>query len=143
MEEQPVPPSNTPLAGQPVDYSGMITEEVFARLKPSIKEAMRPYVIPNKNKEFISMPPQTISGQYSNQQPQAQVPTESPYRYRLPSPATSNFNSSENKIIYVRRNLTVAELIILFFIACGTVFGLQSGWNLINNMPSIEIKWNK
>ena len=58
-----------------------------------------------------------------------------------------DINSPSNKIMYVdryiRRNLTVAELIFVFLIACGGVLGLQGVWFLVNNMPSIEIKWNK
>jgi hypothetical protein len=44
---------------------------------------------------------------------------------------------------YIRRNLTVAELILVFLITCGGVLGLQGAWFFINHMPSIEIKWNK
>jgi hypothetical protein len=41
----------------------------------------------------------------------------------------------------VRRNLTVAELLIVFVISCGIVTGLQAGWNLATNLiPRIEIK---
>ena len=50
---------------------------------------------------------------------------------------------NEPKIVYVRRNLTVAELILIFIISSGLVFGVQVGWNVINNyLPRIEIKMN-
>lgn len=45
------------------------------------------------------------------------------------------------QIIYLRRNLTVAELIVVFAIACGLVYGVP---NLIkiaaDRLPQIEIK---
>jgi len=37
--------------------------------------------------------------------------------------------------------LTVAELIVVFAIACGLVTGVQATWNFVsNNLPRIEIK---
>jgi hypothetical protein len=45
------------------------------------------------------------------------------------------------KVIYVRRNLTVAELLVVFLISFGIVIGVQAGWNLATNLiPRIEIK---
>jgi hypothetical protein len=43
--------------------------------------------------------------------------------------------------VYVRRNLTVAELIVTIFLACGIVLGVQAGWNFSSKLlPRIEIK---
>lgn len=45
------------------------------------------------------------------------------------------------EIIYLRRNLTVAEIIVVFAIACGLVLGVQGAWNFTSNLlPRIEIK---
>ena len=50
----------------------------------------------------------------------------------------------QQKIVYVRRNLTVAEVIVVFVISCGLVFGIQAGWNFATNvLPKIEIKVNQ
>ena len=50
----------------------------------------------------------------------------------------------QQKIVYVRRNLTVAEVILVFVISCGLVFGIQAGWNFATNvLPKIEIKVNQ
>ena len=50
----------------------------------------------------------------------------------------------QQKIVYVRRNLTVAEVIFVFVISCGLVFGIQAGWNFATNLlPKIEIKVNQ
>lgn len=50
----------------------------------------------------------------------------------------------QSKIVYVRRNLTVAEVIVVFAISCGLVFGIQASWNFATNLlPKIEIKVNQ
>jgi hypothetical protein len=49
--------------------------------------------------------------------------------------------SIEPKVIYVRRNLTVAELIVVFAIACGLVIGVPNLWKFTTDrLPQIEIK---
>ena len=50
---------------------------------------------------------------------------------------------SPERVIYVRRNLTVAELIVVFLISCGLVLGVQGTWHLASNLPRIEVKWSK
>jgi hypothetical protein len=43
-----------------------------------------------------------------------------------------------------RRNLTIAEIILMFGISCGLVLGLQSCWNYATDiLPKIEIKVQK
>ena len=45
------------------------------------------------------------------------------------------------QVVYVRRNLTVAELILVVLLSCGLVTAVQVGWNFAANMlPRIEIK---
>jgi hypothetical protein len=45
------------------------------------------------------------------------------------------------KIVYLRRNLTVAELLLVFLISCGIVTGIQWSWSILSNiLPKIEIK---
>lgn len=45
------------------------------------------------------------------------------------------------EIVYLRRNLTVAEILVLLTIACGLVVGIQGAWNFTSNLlPRIEIK---
>ena len=45
------------------------------------------------------------------------------------------------KVVYLRRNLTVAELLIVLLISCGIVTGIQWSWNFVSNaLPRIEIK---
>jgi hypothetical protein len=45
------------------------------------------------------------------------------------------------QVVYVRRNLTVAELLLVLLISCGIVTGVQATWNFASNMlPRLEIK---
>jgi hypothetical protein len=45
------------------------------------------------------------------------------------------------QVVYVRRNLTLAELILTVFLACGIVLGVQTGWHFGSQLlQRIEIK---
>ena len=45
------------------------------------------------------------------------------------------------RIIYLRRNLTVAEVLLVLLLSCGIVTGIQWTWNALSNvLPKIEIK---
>ena len=47
----------------------------------------------------------------------------------------------EPKVVYVRRNFTVAELLVTFLIACAVVLGGQFAWNFFTDvLPRIEIR---
>lgn len=47
----------------------------------------------------------------------------------------------QSRVVYVRRNLTVAEVILLFLLATTAVVGFQSVWGLVSNhLPRIEVK---
>ena len=44
-------------------------------------------------------------------------------------------------VVYVRRNLTVAELILIFALSCGLVTGIQAAWNFTSTLlPRLEIR---
>ena len=45
------------------------------------------------------------------------------------------------KVVYVRRNFTVAELLLVLIISCGLVAGVQMTWNFAANIfPRVEIR---
>lgn len=45
------------------------------------------------------------------------------------------------QVIYVRRNLTVAELLLVLLLSCGIVTGIQWSWNFISNvLPRVEVR---
>ena len=62
-----------------------------------------------------------------------------------PRPSVPTFANTlaapKPNVIYVRRNLTVAELIVVFAIACGLVTGVQATWHFGSRLLSnIEIR---
>jgi hypothetical protein len=49
--------------------------------------------------------------------------------------------SQPPQVIYVRRNLTVAEVLLVILLSCGIVTGIQWSWNIVTNVfPRVEIK---
>ena len=45
------------------------------------------------------------------------------------------------RVVYVRRNLTVAEVLLVLLLSCGIVTGIQWTWNTLSNvLPRIEVK---
>ena len=45
------------------------------------------------------------------------------------------------RVIYLRRNLTVAEVLLVLLLSCGIVTGIQWSWSMLSNvLPRIEIK---
>ena len=121
MEDQvpsSTPPQFSDLKNPPIP--GGITPELLEQMKARARE------------EAIRM---TILQQQAAAQEQADYPSgqpEVPSRFQFPQ---------QPQVVYVRRNLTVAELILVFALSCGVVTGLQATWNFVsNNLPRIEIK---
>lgn len=47
----------------------------------------------------------------------------------------------QTQVVYVRRNFTVAELLLILFLSCGLVVGTQALWGLGSRiLPQVEIK---
>lgn len=45
------------------------------------------------------------------------------------------------RVVYVRRNLTIAELLLIFAVSCGLVYAVPAAWNFTTqNLPRIEIQ---
>ena len=45
------------------------------------------------------------------------------------------------QVVYVRRNLTVAEILVVLLVSCGIVTGVQWSWNMVTNvLPRVEIR---
>lgn len=52
-----------------------------------------------------------------------------------------SFYSPEQKVVYVKRPLTVAEIIFMLIISCGLVVGGQFLWRGLNEViPRVEIR---
>lgn len=116
-----IPPQVPSEGNQPTP--GVLTPEALEQLKARARE------------EAIRMT--LLQQQTARQEPVAQpiaqpeVPASQTIQNPLPRP----------QVVYVRRNLTVAELIVVFAIACGIVTGVQATWNFVSYyLPRIEIK---
>lgn len=121
MEEQI--PSSTPT--QPAEQPQV--PAALQGITPEMLEAMKA----RAREEAIRM---TILQQQQQMPPQEEVPV-------APRPSIPVFQPPQPQVVYVRRNLTVAELIVVFAIACGLVTGIQATWNFTTNyLPRIEIK---
>lgn len=67
------------------------------------------------------------------QQPQHLVSPPPSFQLPIPQP--------KPEVIYLRRNFTVAELLLVFLLSCGLVTGVQALWGLGSRiLPQIEIK---
>jgi hypothetical protein len=116
MEEQStsgVPASNTAPSTQEFIPPRMtnITPEMVEQMKARARE------------EAIRI---TLEQRQTPVQPQTQIPKS----LQIPP-----------QIVYVRRNLTVAELILTVFLACGIVLGVQTAWNVGSKfLPRLEIR---
>jgi len=65
---------------------------------------------------------------------QKAVPPSVPPQYAPQPPSTPN-------VVYVRRNLTVAEMLLILLLACGIVTGVQVAFSTLTNLlPRIEVK---
>lgn len=132
MEQQV--PSSVPPQAQPQEQPRLTPEQV-EELKRIAKERAIQQVMGQKT--AIGTQPSSPPGyelsmdgsQYIPEKyPQGSVPVQTP-------PAM------QQNVVYVRRPLTVAEIIIVFVISCGIVTGGQLLWQGINDfLPRIEIK---
>ena len=58
-----------------------------------------------------------------------------------PSAMPPQPQQQQPQIVYLRRNFTVAEILLVLFLSCGIVTGVQALWGLGSRMlPQIEIK---
>jgi hypothetical protein len=74
-------------------------------------------------------------------QPQLTPEQIAQLKERAMAAAVQQTFSAQPQVVYVRRNLTVAEIILVFVLSCGIVTGIQWGWNVVTNvLPRVEIR---
>tara|TARA_E500000318_G_scaffold106699_1_gene114999 strand:+ start:1381 stop:1731 length:351 start_codon:yes stop_codon:yes gene_type:complete len=99
-----------------VENTPQFSPEMIAEMKRQAKELAVRQVLERRNTPQPSIP-QPLPNQQRNQNIQTRV---------------------------VRRSLTLAEILLMFTLSCGLVFGLQSCWNVTSEyLPRIEIKMQK
>lgn len=89
--------------------------------------------------EQIQLMKQAALQQAIQQRVAVQAPAPQPsYIPQEPQPL------EQPRIVYVRRNFTVAELILVLALAVGCVTGIQLIWSgVVNVLPRIEIRYAK
>lgn len=79
--------------------------------------------------------------QYYAQQQAENKPQTVGYQVKKSMQVTAPPFKQDQQVVYVRRNLTVAELLLIFAISCGLVYGIPAAWNFVTqNIPRIEIR---
>ena len=91
--------------------------------QPVYQAALQPQITPEQLAELKAQARERAIQQALVQQAQMTQPVQQP------------------QVVYVRRNMTVAELVLILLLSCGIVTGIQWTWNIVSNLlPRIEIK---
>jgi len=123
-----VPPSVPPV--QPPEPQ--ITPEQLEMMKRIAKERAIQQVAAKTQQ---APPGMELSMDGSQFAPPKYPPFQPPRQQQQPQP------QPQPQVVYVRRPLTVAEIIIVFVISCGIVTGGQLIWQgLTNFLPRVEIR---
>lgn len=134
MEEQ-VPASAMPDTGNPWGDFFEPNQE-FGEPQPQFQP-------PVQQRQLTSEQIQLMKQAALQQAIQQRVAVQSPPPTPIPSQAQPQ-PLERPRVVYVRRNLTVAELILLFALSIGVVSGIQMLWSGVSGMlPRIEIKYDK
>jgi hypothetical protein len=76
-----------------------------------------------------------IAQTFAEQQTQPQRLVSPPPSLQPPAPV------AQPQVVYVKRNLTVAEILVALLLACGVVTGVQALWGLGSRiLPQVEIR---
>ena len=125
----PIPPNPpiqqgapNPISGQPgVVYN---VPDFQAMREAALQQAIEQVATKRQNFPQQSTPPQSMP---------AQQPLATP-----PQPVAT---PAQPKVVYVRRNLTIAEIMVVLALSCGLVTGVQFTWNAASDILSrIEIR---
>lgn len=118
MEEQ-IPASQAP--------------ELTQRITPEELEAMKAFAREQAIRMTYQQPPLTPQSPVSNlpYQPRPDIPQMRRAPDPLPVP----------EVVYVRRNLTVAEILLICVLSCTIVGGIQTVWGFASkHLPQIEVR---
>lgn len=137
MEEQ-VPPSQDPGPAYNISPEQLEAMKAYAR-----EQAVR---MTYQQPPLPTQPPQGVVLSVP-QAPVANVPYQpstNPFRpdipqmQRAPEPA---YDYSAPKVIYVARNFTIAELLVIGLLSCTVAFGLLKAWDFGSKyLPQIEVR---
>jgi hypothetical protein len=88
----------------------------------------------------MQMPPQ-VENQITPEQLEAMKARARELAIQQTIAQQAAIQQQQPRIIYLRRNLTVAEVLLVLLLSCGIVTGIQWTWNALSNvLPRIEVK---
>ena len=107
-------------------------EQVPMSQEPQIPQVPRP--------DFTAMRQQAMQQAIAEFEQQKLIAQNEKSTQQYPQPQMTA-TPTQQQVVYVRRNLTLAELLITLVIACGIVLGGQFTWHIFTDiLPRIEIK---
>ena len=107
--------------------------EPTQRITPEELEAMKAFAREQAIRMTYQQPPQPPVSNIPYQ-PRPDIPQ----MQKAPEPA---YDFSAPKVIYVRRNLTVAEILLICVLSCTIVGGIQLAWGFASkHLPQIEVR---
>jgi len=100
-------------------------EQIPSSIPPQSNQPFAGQITPETLEMMKQQAREMAIAQYMSQQQQPVAPALAP----------------KPEVVYVPRNLTVAELILIFVLAMGMVTGIQVGWKFFSEtLPRIEIR---
>lgn len=100
-------------------------EQIPSSIPPQSNQPIPGQITPETLEMMKQQAREMAIAQYMSQQQQPVAPPPGP----------------KPEVVYVPRNLTVAELILIFVLSMGMVVGIQAGWKFVSEtLPRIEIR---
>jgi hypothetical protein len=116
-------------------------EQVSASNFPPAQQGLVGQIMPEQLEQLKARAREAAIMQTYQQQKKVEYQTGEPLPPGTYYEATPPINPTTSKIVYVKRSLTVAEIILMLALSCGIVLGTQLGVNFVANiLPRIEIK---
>ena len=114
------------------DFAALMEDQVPASVPPQVSNL--PRITPEQLEQLKAIARERAIQSTLEQQGQVQLASVKPSTPHTYNPTVSN-------VVYVRRNFTVAELILIILLSCGLVTGVQFAFNFAANfLPRLEIK---
>ena len=140
MEEQ-IPASQAPEPTQRITPEELEAMKAFAREQAIRMTYQQPPQPPISNIPYQPRPEAVQSSQPAVFIAPQWPPTPEVLLPKVPKAPEPAYDFSAPKIIYVPRNLTVAEILLICVLSCTIVGGIQLAWGFASkHLPQIEVQ---
>lgn len=142
MEEQ-VPPSQDPGPAYNISPEELEAMKAYAREQAIRMTYQQPPQPPVTN---LPYQPRPVSEPVQSSQPAFFTvpqwpPTPEALIPKMPRAPEPAYDYSAPKVIYVARNFTIAELLVIGLLSCTVAFGLLKAWDFGSRyLPQIEVR---